>query len=218
MQIFIGYEENHPEMYDVCKASIERFSSLHTIRPLRKTALQDIGAYARPFQGEATDFAFTRFLIPFLADYSGYALYCDGDYIWRCDPAELEQYQSEEHDVHVVKHPELITKQNIKMDGKVNRPYPYKYWSSLMYINCDEMEIDPDYVNKAPAGDLHGFKWTDKPIGSLPATYNNMVGYYDIHNPKAVHFTDLGPWMKGKENVPKADECRAVLDETRRST
>lgn len=218
MQIFIGYEENHPEMYDVCKASIERFSSLHTIRPLRKTALQDIGAYARPFQGEATDFAFTRFLIPFLADYSGYALFCDGDFIWRCDPAELEQYRSEEHDVHVVKHPELITKQNIKMDGKVNRPYPYKYWSSLMYINCDEMEIDPDYVNKAPAGDLHGFKWTDKPIGSLPATYNNMVGYYDIHNPKAVHFTDGGPWLKGYENVPYADEWRAVLEETRRST
>ena len=48
-----------------------------------------------------------------------------------------------------------------------------------MYINCDEMEIGPTYVNSAPAGDLHGFKWTNS-VGSLPATYNNMVGYYDI--------------------------------------
>ncbi len=216
MKIFIGYEENHPEMYDVCKASIERFSKLHTIRPLRKTALQDTGVYSRPYQGEATDFAFTRFLVPYLADYSGWALFCDGDFLWRSDPAELEQYEDGEHDVFVVKHPELITSTKVKMDGKVNRPYPYKYWSSLMYINCDEMEIDPEYVNEAPAGDLHGFKWADN-IGSLPATYNNMVGYYDIYQPSAVHFTDGGPWLKGYEDVPYANEWRAVLEETRRS-
>ena len=132
MKIFIGYEEAHPEMYEVCKASIERFSCLHHIQPVRKAHIEE---YKRPYQGEATDFAFSRFLVPYLANYQEWALFCDGDFMWRCDPAELEQYQSDEHDVFVVKHPELITKDKIKMDGKVNRPYPYKYWSSLMYIN-----------------------------------------------------------------------------------
>jgi|TARA_R110000851_G_scaffold226461_3_gene379141 hypothetical protein len=212
MQIFIGYEESHPEMYEVCKASIERFSSSHTIRPLRKQTLQVGGVYTREYQGEATDFAFTRFLVPFLAGYQGYALFCDGDFMWRSDPAELEQYQDEDINVHVVKHPELITRQGIKMDGKVNRPYLFKYWSSLMYMNCAKLEIDPNYVNQAPAGDLHGFKWTDN-LGSLPATYNNMVGYYDIYNPKAVHFTDGGPWLKGYENQAYADEWRTVLND-----
>ena len=217
MDIYIGYEEAHPEMYEACKASIERFSKLHVIRPLRKRVLQDSGVYTREYQGEATDFAFTRFLVPYLQDFTGYALFCDGDFLWRSDPAELEQYQDENINVHVVKHPELITKKGIKMDGKVNRPYPFKYWSSLMYINCDEMEIDADYVNEAPAGDLHGFKWTGE-IGSLPATYNNRIGYYDIHQPKAVHFTDGGPWLKGYEDVPYADEWRTVLEEARRPT
>ena len=211
MKIFIGYEEAHPEMYEVCKASIERFSCLHHIQPVRKSQIDE---YKRPYQGEATDFAFSRFLVPYLANYQEWALFCDGDFMWRCDPAELEQYKNDEHDVFVVKHPELITKTNIKMDGKVNRPYPYKYWSSLMYINCDEMEIGPTYVNSAPAGDLHGFKWTNS-VGSLPATYNNMVGYYDIHEPKAVHFTDGGPWLKGYEDQPYAEEWRTILNETR---
>ena len=216
MKIFVGYEENHPEMFEVCKRSIERFSSLHQIIPLRKSALQAEGVYSRPYQGEATDFAFTRFLVPYLADYDGWALFCDGDFLWRCDPAELEKYEDDEHDVFVVKHPELITSTKVKMDGKLNRPYPYKYWSSLMYINCNEMEIGPDDVNEAPAGDLHGFKWAEK-VGSLPATYNNMVGYYDIYQPNAVHFTDGGPWLKGFEEQPYADEWRAVFEETRRS-
>ena len=114
MKIFVGYEENHPEMFEVCKRSIERFSSLHQIIPLRKSALQAEGVYSRPYQGEATDFAFTRFLVPYLANYDGWALFCDGDFLWRCDPAELEKYEDDEHDVFVVKHPELITSTKVR--------------------------------------------------------------------------------------------------------
>lgn len=214
MNIYIGYEEAHPEMYAVCKASIERFSKLHIIRPLRKSALE--GVYSRPYQGEATDFAFTRFLVPYLQNYTGWALFVDGDFLFRADPADILQCIDEEsHDIYVVKHPELITTQGIKMNGKINRPYPMKYWSSLMYINCDEQSIDPHYVNTAPAGDLHEFKWANS-IGSLPATWNNMVGYYDIYQPNAVHFTDGGPWLKGFEDQPYADEWRAVQNEIQR--
>tara|TARA_B100001778_G_scaffold324596_1_gene319115 strand:+ start:6518 stop:7177 length:660 start_codon:yes stop_codon:yes gene_type:complete len=217
VKIFIGYEEAHPEMYDVCKASIKRFSTTHEIYPLRKKKL---GMYKRPYQGEATDFAFTRFLVPFLSDYRGWSLFCDGDFMWRSDPQEVLEYvddsDNEGADVLVVKHPELITTEGVKMDGKVNRPYPFKYWSSLMLMNCKKLKnLTAEYVNEAPAGDLHGFKWTDK-VGNLPATFNNMVGYYDIYQPSAVHFTDGGPWLKGFEDQPYADEWRAVLHETQR--
>ena len=77
MRIFIGYEEAHPEMYEVCKASILRFNNSHDVRPLIKSELQERGIYYRPHQGESTDFAFTRFLVPYLCDYTGYALFCD---------------------------------------------------------------------------------------------------------------------------------------------
>tara|TARA_Y100001937_G_scaffold119928_1_gene176392 strand:- start:704 stop:1360 length:657 start_codon:yes stop_codon:yes gene_type:complete len=216
VNIYIGYEEAHPEMYEVCKASIERFSKLHVIKPLIKSKLIEQGVYSRPFQGEATDFSFTRFLVPYLNNFQGWALFVDGDFLFRADPQDMtECVDEEEHDVYVVKHPELITKQGIKMDGRINRPYPCKYWSSLMYINCDEQSLSPETVNTANAGYLHEFNWAGS-IGSLPATWNNMIGYYDIYQPCAVHFTDGGPWLKGFEDQPYADEWRAVRNEAQR--
>ena len=97
------------------------------------------------------------------------------------------------------------------MNGKVNRPYDRKYWSSLMYINCaGGRRLTPETVSQAHAGDLHSFLWTDKLIGSLPLTYNMMVGYYSIPNPKAVHFTDGGPWLDDYKKTPYADEWNEV--------
>ena len=93
-----------------------------------------------------------------------------------------------------------------------------------MYINCDEQEIAPDDVNEAPAGDLHEFKWAEN-VGSLPATWNNMVGYYDIYQPNAVHFTDGGPWLKdsrinhmqtnGEQYLKKQDDQFSFLEHRR---
>jgi hypothetical protein len=104
------------------------------------------------------------------------------------------------------------------MDGKINRPYERKYWSSLMYINCaGATRLTPSSVSAAPAGDLHALSWTSKEVGGLPASFNALVGYYDIHNPKAVHFTDGGPWLEGYEDTPYADEWNALYETTRRS-
>ena len=75
----------------------------------------------------------------------------------------------------------------------------------------DEMEISPHYVNHAPAGELHGFRWTQS-VGGLPATYNNMIGYYDIPNPKAVHFTDGGPWQGIENHVLYSYEWKKIYD------
>ena len=211
MRIFIGYEEAHPEMYEVCKASILRFNPSHDVKPLIKSELQEQGIYYRPHQGESTDFAFTRFLVPYLCDYTGYALFCDGDFLWRDDPQGITHFKQNKYDVHVVKHPELIEKEQPKMDGKTNRPYDRKYWSSLMYFNCaGATRLTPDTVSQAHAGDLHGFLWTDKLIGSLPLTYNHLIGYYTLPNPKAVHFTDGGPWLDGYEDTPYAHEWKAL--------
>ena len=142
------------------------------------------GIYSRTFQGESTDFAFTRFLVPYLSNYTGYSLFCDGDFLWRSDPSELMKYAANFMTVSVVKHPKLITSQHTKMNDKVNRPYEKKYWSSLMLFKNNMCHrLTPEYVNQALAGDLHGFKWA-KSIGSIPATYNHMIGYYDLPNPK----------------------------------
>ena len=214
MRIFIGYESRYPETYEVCKASILRFNKAHDIQPIIKEEMVDKG-YHRPVQGESTDFAFTRFLVPYLCDYTGYALFCDSDFLWRSDPQEICSFKEKKYAVHVVKHAQLVVSEHSKMNNKVNRPYNKKYWSSLMYINCSKAQnLTIESINNADASDLHGFKWlkNDNEIGDLPVTYNTLVGYYNIANPKAVHFTDGGPWLISYENVPYADEWKKIYD------
>ena len=68
MKIFIGYESEYPEMFEVCKASILRFNPTHEIIPLITSELEDQGIYTREEKGN-TEFAFTRFLVPLLSNY-----------------------------------------------------------------------------------------------------------------------------------------------------
>jgi hypothetical protein len=198
MKIFIGYENEYPESFEVCAESIRRFNPNHEIIPLVKSELEEKGLYTREYQGESTDFAFTRFLVPFLSDYKGYALFCDGDFMWRCDPQEIEDYAKQSNyspSVGVVKHPPFLTTPYKKMKGKANMSYPKKYWSSLMYFNNDKcFSLTSDLVNSWSGKDLHEFAWASE-IGDLPAEYNAMVNYYKFPNAKAVHFTDGGPWL-----------------------
>ena len=198
MKIFIGYENEYPESFEVCVESIRRFNQNHEIIPLVKSELEEKGLYTREYQGESTDFAFTRFLVPFLSDYKGYALFCDGDFMWRCDPQEIEDYAKQSNyspSVWVVKHPPFLTTPYKKMKGKANMSYPKKYWSSLMYFNNDKcFSLTSDLVNSWSGKDLHEFAWASE-IGDLPAEYNAMVNYYKFPEAKAVHFTDGGPWL-----------------------
>ena len=198
MKIFIGYENEYPESFEVCAESIRRFNPNHEIIPLVKSELEEKGLYTREYQGESTDFAFTRFLVPFLSDYKGYALFCDGDFMWRCDPQEIEDYAKQSNyspSVWVVKHPPFLTTPYKKMKGKANMSYPKKYWSSLMYFNNDKcFSLTSDLVNSWAGKDLHEFAWASE-IGDLPAEYNAMVNYYKFPEAKAVHFTDGGPWL-----------------------
>ena len=198
MKIFIGYENEYPESFEVCAESIRRFNPNHEIIPLIKSELEEKGLYTREYQGESTDFAFTRFLVPFLSDYKGYALFCDGDFMWRCDPQEIEDYAKQSNyspSVWVVKHPPFLTTPYKKMKGKANMSYPKKYWSSLMYFNNDKcFSLTSDLVNSWSGKDLHEFAWASE-IGDLPAEYNAMVNYYKFPNAKAVHSTDGEPWL-----------------------
>ena len=204
MKIFIGFETDYPEAFEVCAESIRQYNPNHEIIPLVKSELEEQGLYTRPYQGESTEFAFTRFLIPALCEWKGYALFCDGDFMWRCDPQEIEdlvKQSSESPSVWVVKHPPFLTTPHEKMKGKANMPYPKKYWSSLMYFNNSKcFTLTSDLVNSWSAKDLHEFAWASE-IGDLPAEYNAMVNYYQFPAARAVHFTDGGPWLDIHDNM-----------------
>ena len=204
MKIFIGFETDYPEAFEVCAESIRQYNPNHEIIPLIKSELEEQGLYTRPYQGESTEFAFTRFLVPALCEWKGYALFCDGDFMWRCDPQEIEdlvKQSSQSPSVWVVKHPPFLTTPHEKMRGKANMSYPKKYWSSLMYFNNNKcFTLTSELVNSWSAKDLHEFAWASE-IGDLPAEYNAMVNYYQFPAARAVHFTDGGPWLDIHDNM-----------------
>lgn len=50
---------------------------------------------------------------------------------------------------------------------------------------------------------------TDDEIGEIPKTYNYLIGYYtDEKDPKAIHYTDGGPWYRDYQDVEYAQEWR----------
>ena len=53
---------------------------------------------------------------------------------------------------------------------------------------------------------LHQFSWLDDTeIGSLPLEWNCLDDYYHLEQPKAIHYTDGGPWFKGYEQTFYSD-------------
>lgn len=208
--MFIGHDNKQSAASDTCRLSIEDHSSID-IDVIHLNNLRGRGLYWREQNSETTEFAFTRFLTPFLKGFYGYAIFCDSDFIWNCDPLELLNVVDSSKAVSVVKH--NIRQDQIKplkMDGQKQSWYPRKNWSSLMVFNCNHAftkRLTPETVSESPAGYLHEFNWChDDYIGSIPHTYNYLVGYYDdLPNPKVVHYTDGGPWHSGYENVEYAD-------------
>lgn len=211
VKLFIGHDTKQSGVYDTCRLSVEDHSDIK-IEPVHLSSVERGGLFWRDQAVGSTEFAFTRFLTPYLKGFYGYAIFCDSDFIWKCDPKELLDIIDTSKAVSVVKHniqPEHV--KPFKMDGQKQSWYPRKNWSSLMVFNCDHpftKRLTPQVVSESPAGYLHEFNWCDdKYMGSIPHTYNYLVGYYnDQQSPKAIHYTDGGPWHDGYENVEFADE------------
>jgi hypothetical protein len=212
-KIFIGWDMAQSEAAEVCADSIRRFTGNEVpIAFIQRDVLSYKNLYWRPHDpNQSTDFAFTRFLTPYLAGFYGSALFCDCDFFWRKDPREILKYQKKQIPVQVVQHdltPQMLT--DTKMNGRHQSYYPKKNWSSLMLFNMDSeysnvylKKLTPRTVSENSAGWLHQFEWypfTDKDQ-ALPPTFNHLAGYgYNNPDPHAVHFTDGGPWLSSEYN------------------
>ena len=93
MKIFIGHDSKYPQATAVCMKSIKDNGFTGHIEILDKTELKTKGIYGREdLEGESTEFSFTRFYVPLLTDYTGIALFCDNDFLWKCNPEETLEY------------------------------------------------------------------------------------------------------------------------------
>lgn len=218
LKVFIGWDRREDGAYQVAKHSMELYSSIPLdIVPIKQHELREQGIYTRPVDALAsTEFSLTRFLTPYLAGYSGWALFCDCDFLFRGDIATLLDYADGAKACFVVPHDYRPT-EAVKMDNKAQHQYPRKNWSSFMFINCEHEQVKrltPEIVNVATPAYLHRFEWlTDDVIGHLPIAYNYLEGWYsrnDCPNPIAVHMTRGTPLFKDWTHVEYGKEWMAM--------
>ena len=202
-QIFIGYDEREHKAYEVCEYSIQQRSDIK----INKLFSKDIETYNRDW-GEpmSTDFTFTRFWVPSLSNFEGWSFFCDCDFLFLADPLEILENVDDSKAVYVVKHPGYIPNSQIKMDGIPQHRAYRKNWASFTLFNNahpKNARLTPDYLNNhRPGLDFHQFRWLDdEDIGSLPLEWNCLDDYYHLENPKAIHYTDGGPWFDNYEET-----------------
>jgi len=220
MKVFVGYDTREDIAYQVCKHSILSKQPAADVRPLKQQELRDAGWYKRDVDKLAsTEFTFTRFLIPELTDFKGWALFMDCDMILTTDIKELFDQADDKYAIMCVQH-DYTPKEGTKMDGQKQTIYPRKNWSSVMLFNCGHpanRKVTQSLVNDPEINGayLHRFSWlNDFEIGELHHTWNYLVGVYDdIKKPKLIHYTEGGPWFENYRNCEFADLWKAELQD-----
>ena len=86
LKVFVGYDTREDISFQVCEHSILRHNiGIDTveIKPLVQDDLRKRNLYWRDVDKlGSTEFTFTRFLIPALMNYRGWALFCDSDIVF----------------------------------------------------------------------------------------------------------------------------------------
>ena len=202
--IFIGYDHRERAATNVLIDSLYQHSSLPlSIAPLITPQLESIGIYKRQRDPkQSTDFSFTRFLVPYLMNYKGWAIFMDCDMLCYEDINKLWEQREDKYSLMCVQH-QHNPSEEIKFQGEIQSPYPKKNWSSLMMLNCSKCTaLNIDFVNNASGLELHRFLWLegDHQIGEIKGKWNYLV---DVNNnlkekekPLLAHWTLGGPWFK----------------------
>lgn len=209
MKVFVGYDIREDIAYQVCEYSIKKHQPLAEVIPLKQKELRESGIYTRAVDPlSSTEFTFTRFLVPYLTDYKGWAVFVDCDFVFVEDVKQLFDQADDKYAVMVVQH-DYTPKEELKMDGCKQLPYPRKNWSSTILWNCSHPKnkaITPDIVNSQTGQYLHRFQWLDdSEIGNLKPEWNWLAGWYhepQDGTPKAIHYTEGGPWFKEYRRCP----------------
>ena len=209
IRVFIGFDERETVAFNVLAHSIHAHASQPVaVAPIHLSQIRGFFSRERhPLQ--SSDFSFSRFLTPYLSDYSGWSIFMDCDMLMRADIAELWRLRDERYSVMVVKH-HHVPRETVKFLGEPQSKYEKKNWSSVMLFNNSRCtRLTPDYVNMASGLELHQFKWlgNDDLIGPLPERWNHLVGYNAPRDDAAlVHFTLGGPYFDQYRDCEYGDE------------
>jgi lipopolysaccharide biosynthesis glycosyltransferase len=206
--IFIGYDPREAIAYHTCVNSIIRHASQPVaIIPVALNLFKD---YAETHTDGSNHFIYTRFLVPHLMSFTGWAIFIDGDMIVRDDIVKLWDLREMDKDVMVVKH-DYKTRMPVKYMGSKNEDYPRKNWSSVILWNCSSYpnrKLTPEFIQNSTGAYLHRFSWLDDSrIGELPKEWNWLPDEYDANpDAKLLHYTLGTPCFHEFADTPQGAE------------
>jgi hypothetical protein len=220
LKIFIGCDSKEPAAFSVLAHSIlSRATIPVSIVPLTLAAARWSGFTRTRGALEATEFSFTRFLVPHLCNFEGMAVFMDCDMLCRVDLLELLIPMLAYPDAGALVCPhDYVPKAATKFLGQTQTTYPRKNWSSFIVFNNAECRaLTLDYVNTASGLELHRFHWLDeRKIGHLDLAWNWLVGEYAPNpNAKILHYTLGTPCFAEYRDCDHADVWWADYDAMR---
>lgn len=194
INLFIGFDPREAATYHVLTQSILNTATVPVaITPLHSPMLNGFDGQ----QDGTNAFIYSRFLVPELMQFEGWAVYCDSDMLFRSDIAKLWAMRDDSKAVMVCQH-DYKTRHPVKSIGTQlearNDDYPRKNWSSLVLWNCGHPAnrlLTRGFVSEAGGRRLHRFEWlADDLIGEIPVSWNHLVWEFAF-SPEAnlVHFT-----------------------------
>jgi hypothetical protein len=233
IRVFIGHDVREEAAFHVLSHSIQRRASEPvSIAPVRLSQLDGL-MWRKRHNLQSTDFSFSRFLVPHLAGFEGWALFMDCDMLMLEDIAALWALRDDRYAVMCVHH-DHVPSEDTKFLEQTQTVYEKKNWSSVMLLNCARCTaLTPDYVNTASGLELHRFLWLegDHLIGEIPHRWNHLVDYdppppvSEISN---LHYTSGGPyfdeyadcgyaaeWFSERDDMTSADRKRQAESPTK---
>ena len=210
-RIFIGYDPTQQIAYEVLKYSLHKHASEPIdVRPIDAAELTEFDRPVDPLA--STPFTYTRFLVPWLCDYEGVALFMDSDMLALGDISELFHEDMSGLALRVRQHDYRPT-ETVKMGGKTQTQYPRKNWSSLMLMNCSRLGAwSKEAVETQSGAWLHRFEpIPDDQIGDLGTEWNVLD--HISGECKLLHYTSGGPWLPGCEDADHADLWHSYREE-----
>lgn len=193
--LYVGFDQREAIAYHTfCQSVLNHSSRPVSFVPL---ALPLLKGYEETHTDGSNAFIYSRFLVPHLQEWNGWAIFCDGDMLVRDDISKLWKMRDHNYAVMVAKH-KYKTKHKRKYIGTsmetVNVDYERKNWSSVMLWNCEHpcnRILTPAYVQDATGRKLHRFEHLDdSDIGEIPLEWNWLAEEYENNaDAKLVHYT-----------------------------
>ena len=103
INVYIGFDEGEKVAFHVLSESIRRHASEPvSITPICYSQIKEFTREKQPNQ--STDFAFSRFMVPYLSNYKGWSIFMDCDMLFRGDIVELWNMRTFKYSVMCCQH------------------------------------------------------------------------------------------------------------------